>query len=95
MNITVADPDATARLLTRLFGWHIRWQGKAMETGRTIHVGNDESYLALYTPHAATDAAPDTHVTRGALNHIGVIVDDLDGGARRCHGRGVHTRPGG
>ena len=59
-----------------LFGWHIRWQGPARDGGRTIHVGSDRHYLALYTGRGGAYSADD--FAKGQpLNHIGVEVDDL------------------
>jgi len=78
VNITVRDPARLATLMTRLFGWHIRWQGPSMLGGETIHVGNDQSYLALYT--MPKKDYPDSQFAKGQpLNHIGIVVDDLDG----------------
>ena len=48
VNITVKDPQYTAAMLCRIFGWHIRWEGPSMNNGYTVHVGSDSSYLALY-----------------------------------------------
>lgn len=78
INLTVSDPDATAVLLGSLFGWHVRWSGAAKDDGYTVHVGSDASYLALYRP-PATPGAPNAagrHVN--GLNHVAVVVDDLD-----------------
>lgn len=78
VNVTVADPKATAALLCDLFGWQVRWSGPAMQTGHTVHVGGPDSYVALFT-HGKPDPARDvSYDTRGALNHIAVVVDDLD-----------------
>lgn len=77
VNVTVSDPERAARLMEKLFGWHVRWQGPAMSGGRTIHVGSDDHYVALYT---GRDVAytPDDFAKGRPLNHIGVLVDDLD-----------------
>jgi catechol 2,3-dioxygenase-like lactoylglutathione lyase family enzyme len=75
VNVTVSDPDRTAAMVQALFGWKIRWQGAAMNGGRTIHVGSDEAYLALYAPRGA---APAEFPKGRPLNHIGVEVDDLN-----------------
>lgn len=78
VNVTVSDPECAARLMQDLFGWHIRWQGPARDGGRTIHVGSDAHYIALYTGRGATYGPQD--FTKGRpLNHIGVEVDDLAG----------------
>ncbi|PQM28271.1 glyoxalase [Sphingopyxis lindanitolerans] len=75
VNLTVSDPDRTASLLSAIFGWHERWRGPARDGGRTIHLGSDAAYVALYT---GPDGGP-AHYPKGEpLNHVGVQVDDLD-----------------
>ena len=76
-NYTVADPDETAAWMCEVFGWHIRWSGAAMQSGRTVHVGDDNSYVALYTPGAPKKANEDNYSTIGGLNHIAVVTDDI------------------
>ncbi len=76
VNVTVSDPERAARLMETLFGWHVRWQGPARDGGRTIHVGSDRHYLALYTGRGVAYAA-DPFAKGRPLNHIGVEVDDL------------------
>ncbi|HXQ45075.1 MAG TPA: VOC family protein [Caulobacteraceae bacterium] len=88
VNVTVRDPDRAATLMQSLFGWRIRWQGPAMAGGRTIHVGSDDAYIALYTPRAALD---DDFAKGRPLNHIGVEVDDLDATEERVLAAGLAT----
>lgn len=88
VNLTVADPDATARLLCRLFGWQLRWQGAAMTKGRTVHVGGPDSYVALFSFGDAKPGQADSYRTRGGLNHIAVVVDDLDATEARIKAAG-------
>lgn len=77
VNVTVSDPKATAALLIDLFGWKIRWEGAGMQTGYTVHVGSDESYVALFS--FGDPAKPiDSYRTNASLNHIGIVVDDLE-----------------
>ncbi len=77
VNITVTDPDRTAAMLTAIFGWQIRWRGPSQLGGRTIHIGTDTDYLAIYTTDdTAAPAAPRRRL--GGLNHVGVTVEDLD-----------------
>ncbi len=88
VNVTVADPDHTAAILCGLFDWQVRWAGKGMQTGRTVHVGTDDTYVALFS---FGDAAPGREVsyhTRGGLNHIAVVVDDLDATEARIKAAG-------
>ncbi|MEP5760055.1 MAG: VOC family protein [Litoreibacter sp.] len=79
VNVTVRDPKATAATLVKLFDWEIRWEGAGMTTGSSVHVGAGNSYIALFS---YGDPAPaiegDSHNRMAALNHIGVVVDDLE-----------------
>jgi predicted enzyme related to lactoylglutathione lyase len=75
VNVTVTDPERAARLLEVLFDWHVRWTGPARNGGRTIHVGSDDDYIALYTGRGAY--GPETFVKGQPFNHVGVEVDDL------------------
>ncbi len=78
VNITVSQPERTAEMLCNLFGWRIRWKGPSKSGGRTIHVGVDDAYLALYTPTTELGSAESHYEVPGGLNHIGVVVSDLD-----------------
>lgn len=77
-NYTVKDPDATAAWMCDLFGWTVRWAGAAMTTGRTVHVGTDRHYLALFSPGDPKAATDNNYATVGGLNHIAVTVDDIE-----------------
>lgn len=88
-NITVRDPKATAEELCKLFDWTIRWEGAAISGGYTVHVGDDASYLAVYAPPGESHAANgSSYSTLGGLNHVGIVVDDLDGIERRVKASG-------
>ena len=85
-NLTVSDPERTAAVLSDLFGWHVRWKGPSLLGGHTIHVGNETDYLAIYTPPSSDDSgagSDDSYHHIGGLNHIGVVVDDLDAAEER------------
>ena len=82
VNITVSDPDRAARLMERVFGWKVRWQGLGRGGGRTIHVGSEDHYVALSTGRDVTYTAEDFPKGR-PLNHIGIEVDDLDDAEQR------------
>ena len=77
-NITVSDPAATAAWMHRIFGWDLRWEGDAIAGGHTKHVGTDAQYVALYTPPTAITPQADSHHVSGGLNHLAVVVDNLD-----------------
>jgi catechol 2,3-dioxygenase-like lactoylglutathione lyase family enzyme len=78
INLTVSDPDASAVLLGSLFDWRVRWSGAAKDDGFTVHVGSDASYLALYRPPVSPGAPNPAGRHVNGLNHVAVVVDDLD-----------------
>ncbi len=77
-NLTVKDPDELAALFCRLFDWKIRWAGEALNNGRTVHVGSEDSYLALYTHENATETRSRNPSVINNLNHLGFVVSDID-----------------
>ena len=78
VNVTVSDPDKTARDLIDIFGWKLRWRGPSLNSGLSVHVGEDDSYVALYT-HPGTQSLPrDAGKRTNGLNHIAVVVEDLE-----------------
>lgn len=90
-NITVTDPDKTAEWMADIFGWKVRWAGAGMQTGRTVHIGTETGYLALFS-FGSTEQSQDTsYKTVGAMNHIGVTVDDLDKTEEKVKAAGFET----
>ena len=76
-NITVNDPDAIAQQLVHLFNWSVRWSGAGMENGYTVHVGSNKDYIALYSNGKLGEkCSKGNHA--GHLNHVGVVVEDLE-----------------
>ncbi|QFT33082.1 VOC family protein [Roseibium porphyridii] len=92
VNVTVSDPEATAKRLETWFGWKVRWKGAAKDGGTTYHIGNETSYVAAYTPAHKTEAVKESSYSRhGGLNHIAVVVDDLDATEERIKAGGYKT----
>ena len=88
VNLTVRDPHAVAELMCRLFGWRVRWEGDAIHGGRSVHVGGEHDYLALYSMGEAPARAPSSYATLHGLNHVALVVDDLDEVERRVVAEG-------
>lgn len=75
-NLSVTDPERSARLFKDLLGWQERWRGQSQFGGQTIHVGepaNGATYLALYT----SEKVKGDYSKGQPLNHVGLVVDDL------------------
>jgi hypothetical protein len=90
INLTVKYPDSLAELLCSIFDWSIRWTGPAKDDGYTVHVGSESSYLALYT-HKDVKSQAQSHTTLNHLNHIGIVVDELDKVEERIKQQGFST----
>lgn len=88
VNITVSDPERTAAMLQDLFGWKERWRGAAKDGGESIHVGVENSYLAIYTRSGVDPGGVDAGAVVGGLNHVGVVVADLDAVEKRVAAAG-------
>ena len=87
VNITVSDPERSSKLLQDLCGWHERWRGPSQMGGRTIHVGSERDYVALYTCDGAAGPFP-----KGApLNHVALVVDDLAEAERTVTAAGLEA----
>ena len=78
VNLTVRDPKATAAILCDVFDWTVRWEGESIHVGYSVHVGEAESYLALYAPPVDIQNAESSYYRAGGLNHVGIVVRDLD-----------------
>ena len=78
VNFTVTHPEKVAEHLCEIFAWKIRWSGPALDDGETIHVGEEASYIALYSHRDITDLKERNPKIVANLNHIGIVVDDLN-----------------
>lgn len=90
-NITVTNPDETAQLLVKLFDWRIRWQGEAINGGYTVHVGGENSYLALYARHSEQIKKIDSFKHTLGLNHLGIVVNNLEATEQAILAEGFQT----
>lgn len=94
INFTVSNPLKTAELFTNIFGWKIRWSGESKDSGFSVHVGepnNGQSYLALYSPKLSAKANDNTSQNIGFINHIGILVSDLDLIEEKLKNQGIET----
>ncbi|MCL6250630.1 VOC family protein [Altererythrobacter sp. KTW20L] len=78
VNLTVSHIERSSALMQQLLGWHERWRGPSQNGGETIHVGEANTYIAFYT-----DRRDHAGQQKGRpLNHVGLLVDDLDAAER-------------
>lgn len=94
VNLTVTDPKRSAGLFERIFGWHTRWSGDAIFDGECIHVGSDETYLALYSRPDVVDDRYQHGYDRPGLAHVGLLIDErgeFDAIEQRVDDEGIET----
>ncbi len=81
VNITVGDINEAVNFLqTALPSFVIRGEGDSESNGKPyhwVHIGTDNSYVALQAPTAKTKASLKRYADVGT-NHIGFEVEDMD-----------------
>jgi catechol 2,3-dioxygenase-like lactoylglutathione lyase family enzyme len=88
-NLAVRDVDAALRFVTTAFPtFRIRAEGKTWQGWRWLHVGDDDTYLALNeAPHEPPERwVP--YAGKPGLNHLGWEVDDVEALRRRLAAAG-------
>jgi catechol 2,3-dioxygenase-like lactoylglutathione lyase family enzyme len=88
-NVAVRDLDGMIRFLTTAFpDFRIRGEGAMLSGAHWVHVGNDDTYVALN--QASRDAAEPWEPYGGApgLNHLGYEVDDVEALRQRLRDAG-------
>ncbi len=91
VNVTVSDPKKSAQMLCDIFGWHIRWEGAAIHNGLTVHVGSESDYIAFYSKGDGKKFNGRSYDQLTGLNHIALVVDDLDATEARVKKAGFIT----
>ncbi len=91
VNLTVSDPLKTAAMLEQVFDWKIRWQGPSTMGGYSVHIGNDQDYIALYGVDAESSPLNHDQRVEGGFNHVGIVVEDLDLIERKVEQTGLHV----
>ncbi|MEM6475854.1 MAG: VOC family protein [Pseudomonadota bacterium] len=93
-NLTVSDPERSAQLLIDLLGWQERWKGHSALGGDTLHIGEPDNgghYIALYTNDDVRAEGGRQYAKGQPLNHIGLMVDDLDAAEQVVLDAGLKT----
>jgi catechol 2,3-dioxygenase-like lactoylglutathione lyase family enzyme len=88
-NLTVRDIDAVVGFIVTAFPeFRLRHDGIGADGNRWVHVGTDDTYLALSL--AARDTAPQAPPYQGhaGLNHLAYEVDDVDAVRARLRAAG-------
>ena len=80
-NLTVTSIDEAKRFLTTAFpDFDVRGGGFLHgdeSLGDWVHLGNDDTYLALQQNRTPAGDGGQTYITAG-VNHLGFVVEDVD-----------------
>ena len=89
-NITVPDIDAAGDFLTTIFpDLEVMHEATAPTGVRWMHLGVGETYLALESPHDNTRSATlNPRYQNYGINHLGLIVEDMDAAKARLEAKG-------
>lgn len=89
-NITVPDVEAAIRFLKTIDPtFRIRHDEKPPGSHRWVHIGTEESYFALQEPHLDSSPEDKRRPYRDiGVNHLGLVVDDLEQVVRRLEENG-------
>ena len=85
VNITVIDVDEAIRFLqTAMPDWKVRADVSSKESNcrRWVHIGTDTTYLAI-EDRGATQKGPHEPYVNPGVNHIGLVVKDVDAVSKR------------
>lgn len=83
VNVSVANLERSITFYCELFDFSVRWRGLTSDGQPAAHVGNERYYLALFQADKQEDAKND--YGRVGINHIGLVVDDLNTMRERLH----------
>ena len=94
-NITVPSTEEARRFLGTAFPeFRVRGQGLLGGTSGTwVHFGDDDTYVALQE-NKQHSARSDVNYTNDGINHLGFVIDDMDGLLERMEGKGYTPSAG-
>ncbi len=93
-NITVGDLNKAIHFFTTAFPhFKVRGGGGGNGERKWLHLGEDETYVALNEAAKDQPQALQNYVTKG-LNHLGFVVDDVEAIAERLLNAGYKRNYG-
>lgn len=88
-NVCVHDVDGVVRFLMTAFPeFRVRHDATDPNGRRWVHVGNEETYVALDQAHEQEARRGPPYMGRPGLNHLGYEVDDVEAVAARLRAGG-------
>ena len=77
-NVPSPNPQKTANWMQKVFDRSIWREGETQDNGYSIHIGDIDSYIAIYKLGIKFAPRQRSYAMSGHVNHVGIVVDDLD-----------------
>ncbi len=78
-NMIVRDLDGMIEFVQTAFPFFkVRWEAKTPDGRRSVHIGTDDTYLALSEASKDRDPKWKPYAGEPGVNHLGFEVDDVD-----------------
>jgi len=88
-NLTVRDIDEMIRFLQTAFPeFRVRGEGKSRDGSRWVHVGTDETYIALSPAKEEPEQHWMPYQGKAGVNHLAYEVDDIEALSERMKSAG-------
>jgi catechol 2,3-dioxygenase-like lactoylglutathione lyase family enzyme len=91
-NLTVSDLERSIAFFRAALGFEVRWRGTTSDpTQEAAHVGppGEAFYLSLF--EAETPGRARYDYSAPGLNHVGLVVEDLDAARKRVEASGAEV----
>ncbi len=78
-NLCVSDVEAMVQFLQTAFPeFRVRGDGTGADGSRWLHIGTDETYIALFEAKADAPRSRQPYAGEPGVNHLGYEVGDVD-----------------
>ena len=64
--------------MQKVFDWSIRWERETQHNRYSIHIGDTDSYIAIYKPGLKIAPYQRSYAKSGHVNHVGIVVEYLE-----------------
>lgn len=79
VNMHVKDVDQMLKFINTAFPhFKIRFDSNHDDKERWVHIGSEETYLAIYQATQEDSARPNPYSGKPQVNHLGYVVDDVE-----------------
>lgn len=92
-NLTVSDIEEIRFLQTAFPEFRVRGEGKSQDGGRWVHVGTDETYIALSQARVEPNTRFKPYGGAPGVNHLAYVVDDVEALRSRLAAGDTRTPP--